>query len=192
MTATPYLTAAAARLRDTRLADLSDDVIEYWVADFEDLAERYRRVAFTPRDATATLHGNTGSYLFLPKPHVSAVTSITIDDTALSVSELADVTIWGDEGTLERSAGWYGTQIVVVYTHGYTTPPATILDACTEYVLCMVRSRASGVSRNTTSQATDVGTTRFTKIDWEGGTPTGWSDVDRLLNSRDIERVTLN
>jgi len=189
MTATPYLDADAARARDTRLADLTDAEIENGVADFEEKAEEYRGVAYTPRDATATLRGTTASYLFLPHLKVSAVESITIDGTALSESELADVTIWGDEGALERSAGWYGTQIVVAYTHGFDEPPATVLSACTEYVLSVARSQASGVSRNVLSEATEAGTTRYSTPDWAAGRPTGWLEVDRLLNSLPDYRV---
>ena len=58
-----------------------------------------------------------------------------------------------------------------------------MLDACTEYVLCVLRARASGVSRNTLSEATEAGTTRYSTPDWSAGRPTGWLEVDRLLNS---------
>lgn len=183
MPATPYLTADAAKERDQRLADFDASDIENGVADFEDKAEEYRGVAYTPRDAEATLRGNAASYLFLPHLKVRTVESITIDGTALSVSELADVTTWGDEGALERGVGWCGTQIVVAYTHGFEAPPATVLTACTEYVLCVLRAQKSGVSRNTLSEATEAGTTRYSTPDWNAGRPTGWLEVDRLLNS---------
>jgi len=55
----------------------------------------------------------------------------------------------------------------------------------------VARSRAAGVSRNTLSEATDAGTTRYSTPDWEGGRPTGWLEVDRLLNTLPDYRVSV-
>ena len=75
--------------------------------------------------------------------------------------------------------------------HGATSTPAALLDACTEYVLCVARNRASGVSRNTLSEATDAGTTRYSTPDWSAGRPTGWLEVDRLLNTLPDYRISI-
>lgn len=52
MAEVPYLTAAQVRVRQPRITDVSDDEIERLVAEFEALAERYRGVGFTTREAT--------------------------------------------------------------------------------------------------------------------------------------------
>jgi hypothetical protein len=82
-------------------------------------------------------------------------------------------------------------RFTVAFRHGMTSTPSLLLDACTEYVLCTLQARSSGVSRNTLSIATEAGTTRYSTPDWHAGRPTGWLDVDRLLNSLPDERVGL-
>ena len=179
-----YLTATAAKARDPRLKVVEDSTIDAYVAAFEDIAERYRGVAFTSRTATGvTVRGTDRTTLVLPHVKVGTPTAIAIDGTAFTSDERADVTVWADEGTLYRDAGWCGTQVVLSYPYGYSTTPAAILDACTEYVISLHTSRQSGASRNTLSVSTDVGTTRYSTPDWNAGRPTGWLEVDRLLNS---------
>lgn len=185
-----YLTAAAAKLRDDRLADFDATAIDARIAAFEEIAEPYRGVAFTPRTATNVMvRGCDRTTLVLPHVKVSTPSAIAVDGVALTSGQLADVTVWGNEGTLERDAGWSGTSVVLTYVYGYATPPAAVLDACTEYVLSTLRSRQSGVSRNVLSEATEAGTTRYSTPDWAAGRPTGWLEVDRLLNSLPDYRV---
>jgi hypothetical protein len=186
---TAYLDAAAAKARDHRLVGDADDQIEARIAAFEPLAERYTGVAYTPRTATATLRGTSMRTLVLPHVEVSAVSAIAIDGIAFTSGQLAEVTIWTGDGFLERLSAWCGTKVTVTYTHGYATPPPTVLDACTEYVLSMLRARASGVSRNVLSESTEAGTTRYSTPDWNAGRPTGWLEVDRLLNSLENRRT---
>lgn len=181
-----YLTASSAKSRDPRLADLDDDAVTAQIAAFTDIAERYRGVPFESTTATAVkVHGHYGCKLITPQNHVKIISlsAASLDGTALTSDELADVTIWSEWGVFERAAGWSATQVSLTYTYGYATTPAAILDACTEYVLCVLRARQSGVSRNTLSEATDAGTTRYSTPDWSAGRPTGWLEVDRLLNS---------
>ena len=179
-----YLTASSAKDRDTRLADFTDDAVDAQIAAFQEIAEPYRGVAFETTTATAVkVPGRSGCKLLTPNVKLIALTAASLDGTALTSDERADVTIWADEGILERAAGWSATQVSLTYTHGYASPPAAVLDACTEYVLCVLRARASGVSRNTLSEATEAGTTRYSTPDWYAGRPTGWLEVDRLLNS---------
>lgn len=71
----------------------------------------------------------------------------------------------------------------------YTTPPEVILRACAEYVLCVVTSQASGTSRDVIAQSMDGSWTRYSTPDWAAGRPTGWTEVDRLLNSMPDYRV---
>lgn len=179
-----YLTAATAKDRDQRLADFADAAVTAQIAAFKEIAESYRGVAFETTTATAVkVPGRADRKLATPHLKLISLSAASLDGTALTSDERADVTIWADEGILERTAGWSATEVSLTYTHGYASPPAAVLDACTEYVLCVLRARASGVSRNTLSEATEAGTTRYSTPDWSAGRPTGWLEVDRLLNS---------
>lgn len=65
----------------------------------------------------------------------------------------------------------------------YETPPETILRACAEYVTHVVTSQRSGTSRDVIAQSIEGTWTRYGTPDWSAGRPTGWNEVDRLLNS---------
>lgn len=84
-------------------------------------------VAFTPRYGRTSADGNNLTDLFLPDPKVSSVTSATVDGTALTVGELADLGVYGN-GSLYNITGWTAGRrnVVVKYVHGYTTPPADV------------------------------------------------------------------
>lgn len=71
----------------------------------------------------------------------------------------------------------------------YVTPPETILDACAEYVVSVVRNRSVGTSRDVIAQSFDGGVTRYSTPDWRAGRPTGYLEVDRLLNSMPDYRI---
>lgn len=65
----------------------------------------------------------------------------------------------------------------------YPSPPETILDACAEYVVSVATSRSSGTTRDIIAQTFEGGMTRYSTPDWGAGRPTGYLEVDRLLNS---------
>ena len=246
------LTAAAAKSRDARLADLDDTVIDGHVAAFDDIAGRYRGVAPTTREGVWTGYTSRTGVLELPFPFIQTLTVVDADvarrvtdaatatSTALTsataaftsadvgrvvigagitagttiasvtnpttvvLSAATTATASGvvvtigtavtvdtlDEATGRAHLCWTG-RATAGFRHGLTSTPAALLDACTEYVLCTARSRASGVSRNTLSEATDAGTTRYSTPDWAAGRPTGWLEVDRLLNSLPDYRISV-
>lgn len=73
--------------------------------------------------AEATLDGNGAAVLLLPFWPVTAVTTVTVDETAIP-----DYT-WTRAGELRRTAGWArGAVVVVTYDHGFsdTEIPPTI------------------------------------------------------------------
>lgn len=65
----------------------------------------------------------------------------------------------------------------------HATPPATWVRACTEYVISVLRATASGQSRDVIAQTFDGGMTRYSTPDVAAGRPSGFLEVDRLLNS---------
>lgn len=182
----PYLTAAEVRDRARSLpSDITDAEIESLVSEFEEIAERYRGVAFTPRSYTETISA-PGSTVILTRYPLRSVTSFTVDGDAGTV---ADLTVDAQLGTI-YGGGWASaTPLVVVYSYGLDEPPAVLLRACTEYVAAVARADRSGQSRDVISQSFDGGFTRYSTPSWGDGRPTGFLEVDRLLNSLPDYRV---
>lgn len=193
--AAPYLTPADLRGRVQALADVnkySDAALAEIVAEFEALAESYCAVAFTPRTTTETysLPANART-IPLNWPRVRSVASIVVDGNTIS-STTYRVT---EYGTVESLAGFITTvgypagQAVVTYDHGYdvptstTRPGAIVLHACQLYVSIVAPADRSGVSRDVVATQSGNMTTRYSTPNWERGNPTGWLDVDRLLNT---------
>lgn len=71
----------------------------------------------------------------------------------------------------------------------YEAPPEVIVRACVEYVHHVVSQQTSGTSRDVIAQSMDGSWTRYSTPDWPAGRPTGWTEVDRLLNSMPDYRV---
>lgn len=184
MTATPYLTASDLRAvkpldNESRFPDAD---LEELVAEFEEIVEQAKGVAFTPRTTTYTTDGVNGCRLELPHRMVTAISAVTVDGTALSSDERAAIVIRSNAGTLERSAGWWGDVIVVAYTHGMSEPPAAVLRACKEYV----RTRALKQSGNQPRDAAGPAGVDGTSYPVAATTPTGVRAADALLaNVRD-------
>lgn len=183
MTVSPYLTAAdlrAAAVLD-RMDRFSDDLLEGLVSEFEEIVEGVQPgalgAAFTPRTATAKLRGHTGCTLTLPHPLLRSVTSVTIDGRALSAGALAALKLWNDEGVIERSSGWCGTQIVVVYAHGADAPSAGLLRACREFVRARATRTAGNAPRDAAGPAGVDGTTYPTAKT----VPTGVKAADDII-----------
>lgn len=182
----PYLTYAAARDRDQRIValKLAQGAVEGQVRSFEEIAEDYRGVAYTPREVVETHHVVAADRVLLHHVRVREVVSVTLDGSTVAASRW---TLDAAAGVL-RFNGQISGEVVVEYAHGYDEPPSWLLDACTEYVVAALTARASGQSRNTLSVADASGTTRYSTPNKAEGRPTGWLEVDRLLNTAD-ERV---
>lgn len=197
MTVAPYLTAAQVRASVPALNNVdqfSDTLINDLVSEFEAVAEDYRGAAFTPRTETETVTFGNGlvplgglATVVLKWPLVRTVTSVTADATVVpAASYSVDVR----NGTLRwlsvsgASVNIFGVgSVVVVYDHGYTTPPPIVLRACRQYVRACALSDTSGVPRDVIGQSIEGVYTRYSTPDKAAGRPTGWLEVDRLLNS---------
>lgn len=184
MAATPYLSADA--LRSVKPLDnksrFPDADLNALVAEFEEIVEQAKGVAFTPRDATYTCPGVRGCRLELPHRMVTDWTSVSIDGTALSAGQLAKIVLDGNAGTLHYPGGWLGDVIEVDYTHGLAVPPAAVLRACKEYV----RARALKQSGNQPRDAAGPAGVDGTSYPVAATTPTGVRAADSVLaNVRD-------
>lgn len=183
----PYLTVAEVKRRVGRTASsavldgYSDTDIAELVTELEETVEEYRGVAFVTRTATEVHRVPRATCeLVLHQPLVQAVTSLTIDGTVIS-SSLYEPD--ADEGIIRYDSAFSPDYpATVVYTHGYTAVPARLKRATALYVQEVASLEASGTGRNLLSQNFDGGSTRYSTPDPMAGRPTGWLEVDRLLN----------
>lgn len=195
--ATPYLVPDDLRstepLEDTDA--FPDARLAQLVAVFEQVAESYRGVAFTPRSATETvwLYRQACSLLSLSWPKVRSITSVTVDGTLID-ADTYDLT---DRGQVYSASGFYGTTGTLVYSHGYDAPggltwpgAALLLEACRQYVRSKAVLDRSKVGRDAISLAgPDGGTTRYSTPDVAAGRPTGYLVVDEYLNALPDHRI---
>jgi hypothetical protein len=75
------------------------------------------------RTETVTRKGTDAPTLVLPSLKVTAVSSVTDDGNALTVTD--DYT-WSPAGVLTHVDRWSTGDVVVAFTHGYATPPAEV------------------------------------------------------------------
>lgn len=191
----PYCTPADVRAVYPALDDTGiypDALLSTLIDEFEQIAEQYRGTAYLPRTVTETLVVPPGTYwtnLVLKHAPVTAITNFTLDGNAVTGYTL-DQTLGRVNNTylFGQWTNGFGT-ISITYTHGLTSPPTPILRACKMYVRNAAKADQSGTSRDVLSQSVDGATTRYATPDWKAGRPTGWLDVDRILNSVPDNRV---
>lgn len=183
------LTAAQVRARQPQRvssdAAYSDELLEGLVAEFTDLAQRYRGVAYEEVETTqVSATDRAGNALSLGWPLVSSIDEVTIDGQE-----------WSGSYTLDGAAGVvYGLPtsgvLAVTYTHGHDTPPPTVLRACALWVaLEAVASMKATVDNAYSVIAADGSIERRSTADWIAGRPTGWQPVDAALNQLPDYRV---
>lgn len=187
---TAYYTAAALRARVPDLlneqtyltADIDDLISEY-----EGVAERYRGCAFTSRAAVSEVHTlNAQGYIVTRWPFIQSVTSVAVvarDLTSTSVTS-TDWEINSAPGIVDLG-GTYTGRATIVYTHYLTsTPSATVLRGCREFVRASLLRQNSSMGRDVIRQGFEGGsTTQYSTSDWNAGRPTGYITVDGILNS---------
>ncbi|HVE27286.1 MAG TPA: hypothetical protein VNC22_17895 [Sporichthya sp.] len=117
------------------------------------------QVAFVPRYRRESVNGSGSTEVQLSMPRVRSIRSATLDGTALTVSELADIVPSGriiyTANTWTRGFGNYS----ISYEHGYDTTPPRVSNAA----LLLARRYLvdSPVSDRATSLTTEDGTTQF-------------------------------
>ncbi|MBA7569928.1 hypothetical protein ES708_11670 [subsurface metagenome] len=109
-----YDTAAA----DNTFESYDDDLLERLIEAATKKAEEYTGRAFVQGVITEKHFGDGTKVLKLYKQPVVSITSVTLDDTELTVDE--DYIEWLHIGRLHREACWTANRIfTVVYTAGY-------------------------------------------------------------------------
>jgi len=200
---TPYLVPDDIRAKAwVSKLTLSESDLAAYIAEFEAVCEDYRGVAFTTRtvasetvfiagtyyafgDAYSSGYYGTGRItrqsIILQHCKVQELTSMTINGITQDVNS---VTLDSPTGMVYNPLGFAPeSTIVVAYTHGFPTPPPQCLRACQQYVRAVALSDNSNVSRDVISTAVDGRSERYSTADKSAGRPTGYLEVDRLLNS---------
>lgn len=191
MADTPYYTASTLRSRvGTDLensAKFPDADLTDLIAEYEDVAERYRGCAFTSRAAVSETHTlNQARCIVVRWPFVRSVTSIAVvarDGTSTSLVS-TDWEINSDPGIVDLGGSYTG-RATIVYTHYLTaTPNATVLRGCREFVRSSMLRQTSGMGRDVIRQGFEGGgSTQYSTPNWVEGRPTGYLTVDAILNS---------
>lgn len=188
----PYLTAADIRARfPAALSDdttYPDELLEAKVARFEALAETYRGTAFVEREFTDVVDVPLHSCwkIEVHQPHVLSVSSVTYWDG--TTADLANIKADGRRLYFSDGAWFTPGKTTIVYTAGYTSPPAAVLDACYEFVRAEVLATVGDQPRNTLSYSSGDWTYREATADIAAGRPTKWIVVNDALNEVPDER----
>lgn len=160
--AAPLATAAdlAARLKvDTPAAGSTQRA--QWDAALADASEHLRDVigtTITQLTSTVTLDVETDGQLRLPGSPVTAVTSVTVDGTALAADS------WRLRHGVLRFAVRRGREVTVTYTHGWATVPGELVKWTCVLAAAELASAARGnlgMAGNVASVAVDDGRVTF-------------------------------
>lgn len=107
------------------------------------------------REQTVTFAWPTGRRLMLPSLYVTEVSSLTVD----GVAQVEDVDFrvhqYGYIDRLGYDARWSGEVVSVTFTHGYTTPPASVTKAVQALAQGAISTNGV-VTRKTVGPFTDV------------------------------------
>jgi hypothetical protein len=185
----PYTTPALVRAAYPAIADTTvylDATLLSLIDEFEQIAEEYRGISYLVRSVTETVTVPPGliwTEMILDHAPVVAVTVFTFNGTAITRYSLDKrfgiiSNVYNLTGSITQSA-----DVVCTYTHGLVAPPTPVLRACMIYTRNGAKLDVAGTSRDVLSQAVDGATTRYSTPDWGAGRPTGYLEVDRLLNS---------
>lgn len=137
--------------------------------------------AFVPRFTVETLNGTGTSNLFLSKPDVRRIRSVTADGTAYTVGQISELG-FNPSGLLTLASGYWpaGTgNVTVMYEHGMAFTPPRV----TQAALRLARSwLVSGpIDDRTSTFSTVEGGTYSLTIPGPDGT-TGLPEVDAVIS----------
>jgi hypothetical protein len=183
-----YPTVAEIRARVDALVDANafpDAVIQDLIDEFIELAEDYCGVAFIARAGVveAFTAATSGSKVILPYTEVTAITALTVDGVAVPAASYRLLN-GGRSGVVIIETGWGAEQAIsITVTHGLATTPKVVSRACREYVRACAQADRSDMPRDIIGSTGANGVSyRYSTPDASAGRPTGYMEVDRLLN----------
>lgn len=128
--------------------------------EVERVLEHELSFAMVPRYATETFDGNGSSVFMLSNPYPRVLRSVTVAGTALTVPQVATVSL-SPTGRVYYPSAWtsgYGN-VVVGYEHGLSVPPS----GAKQVALALAKRLLTGAPADdrATSMSTDEQTTTF-------------------------------
>lgn len=150
----------------------------------DEVTERFEEaggVSFIPRGARDTLSGDGSDTLVLERWFPRAPISVTVDGTALSGAELANVKVHPN-GVMKYDGGHFAAgirNVVVFYEHGYPTPPLPVVRAAKKYARYLLLNSVIDQNERATAVFNEIGGYRLTLPGRDG--PTGLPEVDAVL-----------
>lgn len=186
----PYLTPDEVRARiSSGSPPLGPSFGDEWVAnavsEWEELVEHHLGVAFTPRTATVQVRIRCGKYR-LKHRAVRSITSVTVDEVAVDDPTAGDIVSdpLGDLLISDYLWTWSTAPAEIVYVHALTDePPERLKKATALYVERIASLDRSGSNRDVSRQGFDGGSTSFVMPDPANGKLTGFTEIDRLVES---------
>lgn len=187
-----YLTVPEIRAQRSDLASgskYSDDLLAGLVAEFEQLAERYRGVAYATRTTVEAVTPRPHQPVVLSNPMVQEVTAISSPSGPVSLDGLILDAAAGVITHLPAGCPW--SPLAVTYTHGLAETPASVKRACLLFVWREASAQANPNTGNSyLATNAELGVVeRQSTADWDADRPTGWLDVDRILNGLEDYRT---
>lgn len=130
-----------------------DDIVKYRMITDAELTWICGR-AFTPRFRRLTLDGTGTGALLLPDGDLRTVTAVSVDGTAYTAGELADLKVY-EHHRVEQPLGnvWEFDQenVVIAYTFGLDRPFPDLKEAALERFRELLWAKKTGIPRNATS-----------------------------------------
>jgi len=161
----------------------TDEAIRTARVGITDFFRQVTGMSFVPRYGRTVLDGDGGPELKVPASNLSEILSATVNGTALTPSELAEVTVY-PEGILYRAAGWARSStsrrrnITVGYEYGHHQAPWDIHEAALMFLRYVMVP--SDVSDRTITWTNELGT--FRQAVPGEKYPTGIPAVDAALS----------
>lgn len=153
--------------------------------EYADIVESYRGVSFVPRLAVETFRGVGQTSHLLSMLPVRTIRSVTVDAVAIDPVDYAVGSyglLWSDTVAFTYTQG-SGENVTVAYEHGEDGPPEVLRHGCREYVRAVCKRETSGVDRDIIRQSVEGMSMQYSTPDFARGRPTGYLEVDRLINS---------
>jgi NaMN:DMB phosphoribosyltransferase len=184
-----YLSADEIRTLVARTAtvdpfgEYTDEDLDKLAGEFKGTVERYLGCAQEPTTTTEIVDLTApAKEIVLAWPKIRSITSVTVAGVTLAATAYRPRLA---SGLLVRVGGCWDHEHppTVVYVHGADAPSEGLERACALYVASVAVAEQSGTSRDIITQGIDGGTTRYSTPNFDEGRPTGWLEVDRLINA---------
>lgn len=151
----------------------------------EDVFEHQRTtgMAFRPRGRRVDVDGTGTRGLFLPDTHLRLVRAVTMDGTAFTSGELADVAVYPHGEIVRATLGTFTAgirNVQVLYEFGEGAVPGDVWQAALKLARYALAPGPMDGDGRATAQFNEFGGFRLTIAGRDG--PTGLPDVDAVLD----------